>query len=232
MPGGRDFDHVSCSQMRICVVHLPSTVISELIPAWRAETIIVHDHRMSGHLRTLMNSRAWRGSDQVAETKLTAELCTSAREFVLAHGPLLNHRYSNRAIYGKALALIDAHLDQPIRIPDLCSHLGVSRRTLENIFRAYLGHGPAKHIRLSRLNAVRRAIVSGLEAQHSVGDIASRVGIWHLGRLTEDFHQLFGQRPGELKRIVRDRVPSESCSGSADPRSEAGWSKHDYRLED
>jgi AraC family ethanolamine operon transcriptional activator len=48
-----------------------------------------------------------------------------------------------------------------------------------------------------RLNAVRRALKSSSD---SIGDIAARYGIWHLGRLAGQFREVFGVLPSEMRR--------------------------------
>jgi AraC-like DNA-binding protein len=213
MAGGSSFDHVSSADMRICVVHLPAAVVEDLLPAVHADTLFVRDPELSARLRRLVTAAVNRRAS--AEVLLAAEFGSIAREFIFAHRPRPGRSRIERAVFSRALSVIDAQLDWPLRIPELCRSIGVSRRTLENAFRTHLGHGPAKHIRLARLNAVRRALSTGAGSTSSIGDIAAGVGIWHLGRLAKDFRELFGQRPRELLPV------SESRSGPQTQRSEA-----------
>jgi AraC-like DNA-binding protein len=53
-----------------------------------------------------------------------------------------------------------------------------------------------------RLNAIRRALLSEENAGISIGDIASRWGVWHLSRFAADYRGLFGELPSESRRLI------------------------------
>lgn len=99
----------------------------------------------------------------------------------------------------RARAWVCQRLDDPPTVAELCQALGVSRRTLQNSFQATWGMGPLAWLNILRLNAVRRH----LKTAASVTDAATQFGFWHFGHFAEDYRRLFGERPSETLRRVR-----------------------------
>lgn len=100
--------------------------------------------------------------------------------------------YSRRRAYCRARDLIHAELENGITVEALLMALPVSRRSLEYAFNQEIGMGPAAYIATCRLNAVRKAL---RESGETIGDIAARYGIWHLGRLAALYRRQFGELP-------------------------------------
>ncbi len=88
------------------------------------------------------------------------------------------------------------HLDEPLSILDLCSHIGASRRKLQYCFQETLGINPVAYLRALRLNAVRRELRERQEA-YGVQEVAARWGFWHLSRFASDYRTLFGESPSQ-----------------------------------
>lgn len=99
--------------------------------------------------------------------------------------------------------LIDASGDTPLSILDLCEHLRVSRRTLQNSFQAVTGMRPVEYLRNLRLNAVRRRLITTSACTHNIGDIAMAMGFFHLSHFASHYRQLFGESPSETLRAMR-----------------------------
>lgn len=100
-------------------------------------------------------------------------------------------------LYVDALRLIRADL-QEIDVERLSRALDVSRRNLETAFNHEVGMGPARYIKLLRLNAIRREIRSQPTAL-GVADIASRWGLWHPSHFSASYLDLFGELPSATK---------------------------------
>ncbi|WP_320534819.1 helix-turn-helix domain-containing protein [Robbsia andropogonis] len=116
--------------------------------------------------------------------------------------------------------------ERPIGIPELCTALRASRRTLQYCFQGIYGMSPQRYLRATRLNGVRRALLSeavkvsstlplgafskGDEAglsrssvmseRRTVQEIAAEWGFWHHSQFTADYRQLFGMTPSETQR--------------------------------
>lgn len=82
-------------------------------------------------------------------------------------------------------------------VADLCSHLHVTRRTLQNSFQDTLGLSPTAFLRSVRLNAVRRAL---REPGHAtIAETAARWGFWHMGHFSQEYKALFGETPSQTR---------------------------------
>lgn len=99
----------------------------------------------------------------------------------------------------QARGLVEARLSAPPSVAELCLALGVSRRTLQTAFQDTLGIGPLGFLRVSRLNAVRRA----LKSAESVTRAATDFGFWHFGHFAHDYRAMFGELPSDTFRRYR-----------------------------
>lgn len=92
------------------------------------------------------------------------------------------------------------HLSEPVRVPDVCLALRVSRRELEYAFRTILDQSPRDYFQALRLNAIRRALLRADGGNDSLIQIAYAHGVTHLGRFAANYRQLFGENPGATVR--------------------------------
>jgi AraC family ethanolamine operon transcriptional activator len=97
----------------------------------------------------------------------------------------------------RACEVIDAKLSCGLTMAKLCSMIGTSRRSLENIFMEAFGVSPYQYVRAIRLNAIRRELLSENNAGVSIGDIAARWGVWHFSRFAADYRNMFGKLPSQ-----------------------------------
>lgn len=80
-------------------------------------------------------------------------------------------------------------------IVDICTTLGVSERTLQYAFRAYVNMSPLVYLRMCRLNRVRETLLASDPGNTTVTAIAMRYGFLHLGRFAIDYKQVFEEHP-------------------------------------
>jgi len=95
-----------------------------------------------------------------------------------------------------ARELIRASIHQAPTVVELCTKLGVSRRTLQNGFQQVLGISPLSYLRAARLGAARQA----LKRSASVTDAATQLGFWHFGHFAKDYQAMFGELPSQTHR--------------------------------
>lgn len=95
-----------------------------------------------------------------------------------------------------ARELIRANIHQAPTVVELCTRLGVSRRTLQNGFQQVLGVSPLSYLRAARLGAARQV----LKSSASVTDAATQLGFWHFGHFAKDYQAMFGELPSQTHR--------------------------------
>lgn len=88
----------------------------------------------------------------------------------------------------------------PPSVIDLCERLRISRRTVQNSFRAVTQTTPVNYIRCIRLNGVRRELVGSRADSLTIGDAAARWGFFHLSHFAADYQALFGELPSQTRR--------------------------------
>tara|TARA_R110002049_G_scaffold303196_4_gene497324 strand:- start:1668 stop:2660 length:993 start_codon:yes stop_codon:yes gene_type:complete len=104
-----------------------------------------------------------------------------------------------QAVVTKVKEHILSHPNKQITITELCELVHVSRRTLQYSFEDVLGVSPLRYLRTSRLNAVRRTLLSGARDDETILRIAERWGFWHAGQFAHDYTQLFGENPSQTR---------------------------------
>lgn len=97
---------------------------------------------------------------------------------------------------------LETHLHTPVYVADLCALTGASERTLRNAFHTVYGLGPTRYLVQRRLAAARRALRSA-QPGDTVTSIATRNGLWDLGRFAADYRALYGEPPSATLRAAR-----------------------------
>ena len=108
------------------------------------------------------------------------------------HGVRLQHRAS---ILQKFEDIVQHHLTSELRIPDICTSIGISQRTLENICNHYYGMPPRRYLMTRRLNAARDHLLNTAAEGECIATIAARFGFRHPGRFSHIYRSLFGELP-------------------------------------
>jgi AraC-like DNA-binding protein len=85
---------------------------------------------------------------------------------------------------------------------ELCQRLQVSRRTVQNSFRAVAETTPLNYLRSVRLNGVRRTLMSTRASQLSIGDAAAQWGFFHLSHFAAEYQELFAELPSHTPRAA------------------------------
>jgi len=95
---------------------------------------------------------------------------------------------------------LQAHLDEPIYMSQLCDVTGVSERSLRDACHAVCGTSPKRYLTRRRMEAVRQALESARPGEATVTRIATDYGFFELGRFAATYSALFGERPSETLR--------------------------------
>lgn len=120
------------------------------------------------------------------------------------HGSVFTGNTSQR-IAAAARDYMHHWLSSPLRISELCLHLGVSERTLHYHFsRAYQCSPSEYHLSL-RLKGVRRNLMQAEPRRGNVGQAAAVFGFWHMGRFGQQYRSLFGETPSQTLAVAYRR---------------------------
>ena len=162
---------------------------NELIKG-RASCIVAPD--LATRFRTLAESAVNGENTDVTEIS-SATLMTLALS-----SP--SERRRSVGIFREACSVLVGDQASQQSVASVARSVGVSRRTLDEVFKGNVGVTPGRFRKVFRLNKARRLIETG---QHSVTTAAGLSGLHHLGRFSQDYNELFGELPSVALRRVR-----------------------------
>ncbi len=96
-----------------------------------------------------------------------------------------------------AREFIEEHYCEAVTTEGLCLVTSTSARSLQRCFREYFNLTITDYLKMVRLNAAHRDLVSTNLSESSVSDIAMRNGFTHLGRFSVVYRDRFGESPGK-----------------------------------
>jgi AraC-like DNA-binding protein len=99
------------------------------------------------------------------------------------------------AVMRRFWQVVEQSAGQPLYIPEICSAIQVSERTLLACCHEHLGVGPKRYLLLRRMALARKSLREQAAGTTSVTDIAMRYGFWNLGRFAVEYKVLFGESP-------------------------------------
>lgn len=104
----------------------------------------------------------------------------------------------------QALQIMDAHLEDPVAIGEICAQVGVTPRHLERLFKQQLGQGPKLCYRARRLDAARQLV---MYSNRPMRDIAVATGFANAAALRRRYRDSYGLPPEQdRERINMFRV--------------------------
>jgi len=155
-------------------------------------------------VKDLLSGADYRPPEHGDDARIVTRLCKLLRN--PASRPIGGDPYrriSKDRVVRRAKDYIQAHLDDDIRVPDLCRYSAVSLRTLERAFKQEIGVTPNQYMQATRLHEARRELRND-DANHlRVADIALKCGFTHMGRFSQQYHRHFGVLPSEDRATAR-----------------------------
>ncbi|MBN8630998.1 MAG: GlxA family transcriptional regulator [Rhodobacterales bacterium] len=97
----------------------------------------------------------------------------------------------------KAIALIEANIADPLAVPEIADHLGLSQRQLERLFHRGLGCSVVQFGTLVRLQHARVLLIA---TKLSVREIATATGFNALSHFASAFRKCFDRRPSDYRQ--------------------------------
>lgn len=109
---------------------------------------------------------------------------------------------SSDRLLNRALEMIHNSNLESLRISQICTSLGCSRRALEKNFSKRFGITPKRYIKCQRLAQVRRELLNeDPQDSGSIIELAANQGFWHMGQFAADYRNIYGELPSQtLKR--------------------------------
>lgn len=103
--------------------------------------------------------------------------------------------FQRSSLVKQAEDYMQAHLDHPLTLADLCQALGTSSRALSYGFQDIFGMSPMAYLKTLRLTGVHRALKAANPDSKTILNIASQFGFWSMGHFARDYKQMFGELP-------------------------------------
>jgi len=110
--------------------------------------------------------------------------------------------YHQARIMARFVEAVDASVDQPLYMTDLCRDLAVSGRALRAYCHEHLGISPHRFLLLRRMHLAHSALLHASPGSTTVTEIATRFGFWELGRFAVAYRALFGASPSVTLRCA------------------------------
>jgi AraC family ethanolamine operon transcriptional activator len=110
---------------------------------------------------------------------------------------------SARRLIRKVEEYLDDAGTRPVHVSEICAALGVSRRTLHRAFQEVFGLGPVSFLRHKRLCAVHSILCQSAPGSTTVAAVAMQQGFYELGRFSQYYLAMFGERPSQTLGIAK-----------------------------
>ncbi len=112
----------------------------------------------------------------------------------------------------RAEMLVLGNLDKrpPLRVAALAHLLMVNERVLRRAFQDTHGAPPSRYLRTLRLSEARRALLSTLDRDVTVTEIATLFGFAELGRFSVEYRAVFGESPSVTLRRACDSYSTQA----------------------
>ena len=156
---------------------------------------------LGGIIKILKNKNLYKQAE--TQLNILQEQLTDILIKILVYTPnklLTQHRKKAEQL-GMVTRYINANIYNNITNRELYEHIGVSARTLQNLFKQELGILPKSYISSQKLYLVHRKLWNNTDKKKKISEIANEFGFWHMGQFASDYYEQFGELPSDtLKR--------------------------------
>jgi len=129
-----------------------------------------------------------------------AKLFTYERSERVEQAPALTLARPSEPHLARAVAAMEANLDEPWPIPRIARAAGVSGRHLQTLFAGHFGISPYAHYQALRLNRARRLLI---ETRQPALAIAEQTGFASPASFTRAYRSQHGESPRETRAMAR-----------------------------
>lgn len=92
---------------------------------------------------------------------------------------------------------IKTNTNESLRMGELCRTAGISKRTLQYLFKKELDMTLTDYLKGHKLYRIHRDLWHLQQSNVKIRDIANKYGFWHMGQFAADYYKLFGELPSE-----------------------------------
>jgi AraC family ethanolamine operon transcriptional activator len=139
-------------------------------------------------------------AQRAAEQKLVPEIRNLLAVPLEAECTPGRHVVPRKQITRMAMDFVGQHEGEYLSVEQLAAAAGVSERTLRDAFQHYFGLAPLRYLNRRTLHQVRSALKAADPSAATVTSIATKFGVWELGRFARDYRVLFGELPSQTLR--------------------------------
>jgi transcriptional regulator GlxA family with amidase domain len=129
-----------------------------------------------------------------------AKLFTYEQSGRVDQAPALTLARPSEPHLARAVAAMEAHLDEPWPIPRIARAAGVSARHLQSLFAEHFGTSPYAHYQALRLNRARRLLI---ETRQPALEIAEQTGFASPASFARAYRRQHGESPRETRAMAR-----------------------------
>ena len=106
--------------------------------------------------------------------------------------------------FSRAMAFIEANLEHPLTVQQICDQIGTTPRTLQLTFKELSGVSPYQYILSRKLHSIQQDLIKLQDDGIPIFHVAQKYGIQHAGRFSQHYKRLFTESPqATLKRRAR-----------------------------
>lgn len=105
------------------------------------------------------------------------------------------HKDRTLRIVRDATDYMDANIEFPITISDICLSLDTNIKALERAFLRTYGLGPKQYLLKRRLSKLRQLLMGGSDGERALVDAYLSCGLSHFGRAAQAYRAFFGEPP-------------------------------------
>jgi transcriptional regulator GlxA family with amidase domain len=117
--------------------------------------------------------------------------------------PLKHRLGTSQPKLAKAVALMEANIEEPMTLDELAQYVGLSRRQLERLFQKYLHCVPTRYYMELRLRRARQLL---LQTEMSVFDVAFACGFVSAPHFSKCYRDFFSIPPRDERRLRRGQA--------------------------
>jgi len=140
----------------------------------------------------------------------------------MIHHPVRDAKSLQRHTHGSAVESIHPYIDtaiklmeseivEPLTVPDIAKHVGLSQRQLERYFKRYLGCSVVQFNQLLRLQYARVLLTS---TALSIREVSAACGFNSMSHFANVFFKNFGKKPSQYRLAWPDSEPTPSWPGT------------------